>query len=168
VPAGYGAYGSSVADDVLVPRPRPAKTWIAIANLMVWLHVLASYQVFSHPVFEVVERQLLKVMPSLQSRQLWLRIVWRSVYVLLTAIVAASLPFFGDLMGLIGAGGFIPMTFIMPCVLWLISTRSDARPQWERSLNYVIITVYTLVGILSFIGSVASIAHKSSTYEFWQ
>ena len=48
-----------------------------------------------------------------------MRAIVRSLYVALTTFVAICLPFFADLMGLIGAAGFTPMTFILPCVFWL-------------------------------------------------
>lgn len=48
-----------------------------------------------------------------------MRAVIRSIYVVLVTFVAICLPFFADLMGLIGAIGFTPMTFVLPCVFWL-------------------------------------------------
>ena len=48
-----------------------------------------------------------------------MRAVVRSLYVIMTTFVAICIPFFADLMGLIGAAGFTPMTFILPCVFWL-------------------------------------------------
>ena len=48
-----------------------------------------------------------------------MRAVVRSLYVALTTFVAICLPFFADLMGLIGAAGFTPMTFILPCIFWI-------------------------------------------------
>ena len=48
-----------------------------------------------------------------------MRAVVRSLYVVMTTFVAICIPFFADLMGLIGAAGFTPMTFILPCVFWL-------------------------------------------------
>ena len=48
-----------------------------------------------------------------------MRAIVRSLYVVLTTFVAICLPFFADLMGLIGAAGFTPMTFILPCLFWL-------------------------------------------------
>lgn len=76
-------------------------------------------QVFAQPVYENLERALTEkqVWPSKQPRLM--RAVVRSIYVVLVTIVAICLPFFADLMGLIGALGFTPMTFILPCVFWL-------------------------------------------------
>lgn len=80
---------------------------------------VAVLQIFAQPVFENVET-------FMTERQLWpsskpwlMRAVVRSLYVALTTFVAICLPFFADLMGLIGAAGFTPMTFILPCVFWL-------------------------------------------------
>ena len=79
----------------------------------------AVLQIFAQPVFENVET-------FIRDRQLWpssrpwlMRAIVRSLYVVLTTFVAICLPFFADLMGLIGAAGFTPMTFILPCVFWL-------------------------------------------------
>lgn len=151
-----------MADDVLASQPRPAKAWIGIANFMVWLHVLASYQVFSHPIFESVETavswRVQKFSPVL------IRAVWRTCYVLWITIVAASFPFFGEIVGLIGSIGFIPMTFIMPHVLWVTSQKDLGA---SRFLNYTLMGVFIFIAFFALIGSVASIAHKSSEFEYW-
>lgn len=84
--------------------------------MQVWFHVLASYQVFSHPVYDVVETAIMSKHPRLALQPLIVRGTWRLLYVVIITFVAAILPFFADLMGLIGAIGFIPMTFIMPNV----------------------------------------------------
>lgn len=85
-------------------------------SMQVWVHVLASYQVFSHPIFDAVETAVLSKRSPTTTKRLVLRGTGRSMYVVLVTFVAAILPFFADLMGLIGAVGFIPMTFVMPNV----------------------------------------------------
>jgi amino acid permease len=164
--AGYGSYGNTVRDDVLLSEPRNAKGWISTANLMVWLHVVAAYQVFSHPVFEAVETSVTENSPALARNSHWLRLGWRSLYVLVVTIVAASLPFFTDLMGLIGAMGFVPMTFIMPAVLYLVVHRGKLS-RAQIVLNWAIIVTFSAIAFVSFIAAAANIAHKSSTYTFW-
>lgn len=160
---GYASYGQTVADDVLASHPRPAKGWVGLANFMVWVHVLASYQVFSHPVFESVETAVLvrtsKVSP------LVMRVIWRTAYVLWITVVAASFPFFGEIVGLIGAVGFIPMTFIMPHVLWLNYKKDDLGV--TKYISYALTAVFGVIAFLALIGSVASISHKSSEFEYW-
>jgi amino acid permease len=113
-----------------------------------------------------VETKLKSRFPSLEKRERLLRAVWRTGYVFISTLVAASLPFFGDLMGLIGATGFTPMTFVLPAVLWLVARRGQLV-LWEKVVNWGIVVVFTIVGVLAFIGSVSSIADNASTYKSW-
>lgn len=76
-------------------------------------------QIFAQPVFENVETFITERQLWPSSRPRLMRAVVRSLYVALTTFVAICLPFFADLMGLIGAAGFTPMTFILPCVFWI-------------------------------------------------
>lgn len=161
--SGYASYGTAVADDVLASQPRPAKGWIGFANFLVWLHVMASYQVFSHPIFESVETavswRLQKFSP------LVIRVVWRTCYVLWITLIAASFPFFAELVGLIGSLGFIPMTFIMPHVLWVVSQKDLGA---SRYVNYTLMGGFSVIALFALIGSIASIAVKSSKFQFWE
>ncbi len=90
-----------------------------LCTLRLMVCTLCALQVFAQPVFENVETLMTKnqVWPSKQPRLM--RAVVRSLYVVMTTFVAICIPFFADLMGLIGAAGFTPMTFILPCVFWL-------------------------------------------------
>ena len=67
-------------------------------------------QVFGQPVFELVENGVAKSRPAWAGHIPKLRIVWRSAYVVFTAALAISIPFFQALMGLVGASLFIHRT----------------------------------------------------------
>ncbi|QHO12453.1 Lysine histidine transporter-like [Arachis hypogaea] len=75
---GYWAFGRDVQDNVLMALERPP--WlIASANLMVFIHVVGSYQVYAMPIFDLVERMMTKKFnfpPGLA-----LRLVARTTYV---------------------------------------------------------------------------------------
>ena len=170
--SGYAAYGNTVAEDVLLTIAPSgdggivvATGWVALANIMVLVHVVAAFQVFSHPIFEAVETPLLAHFAVLEARPRVLRLVWRSIYVLLIALIAWAVPFFQDLMGLIGAVGFIPMTFIMPCVLYLAHNKGRLR-QWELVVNYAIIGVFVTISLASFIAAAANIADKADSCSY--
>ncbi|KAH9725419.1 Lysine histidine transporter-like 5 [Citrus sinensis] len=76
--SGYWAFGQYVEDDVLISLRKPA--WlIAIANFMVFFHVVGSYQVFAMPVFDMIESYLVQHMRFTPG--LLLRLVARSSYV---------------------------------------------------------------------------------------
>ncbi|CAA7055379.1 unnamed protein product [Microthlaspi erraticum] len=76
--AGFWAFGNVVEDNILVSLQKPS--WlIAVANFMVFLHVVGSYQVFAMPVFDAIESCLVKNLNFTPST--CLRIVGRSSYV---------------------------------------------------------------------------------------
>ncbi len=60
---------------------------------------MGSFQVYSMPVFDMIETQLVK---RGISNGLVCRLIYRSAYVVIVAFVGITLPFFGDLLGFIG------------------------------------------------------------------
>ena len=74
------------------------------------IHVLGSYQVYTMPVFDMIEHQMVK--HGMRNDGL-VRVAYRSAYVVLIAFIACTIPFFGDLMGFVGALGTGPTTFWM-------------------------------------------------------
>lgn len=67
--------------------------------MQVVVHVMGSFQVYSMPVFDMIETQLVK---RGISNGLPTRLIYRSAYVIIVAFVGITLPFFGDLLGFIG------------------------------------------------------------------
>ncbi|XP_051122155.1 lysine histidine transporter-like 5 [Andrographis paniculata] len=118
--SGYLAFGSDVEDDVLMSLEHPG--WlISLANFMVFVHVLGSYQVFAMPVFDKIECLLVKTFHYTPGRRL--RVVARSIYVALTGFVGMLLPFFGGLLGFFGGLAFTITSYIIPSVIWLTLKR---------------------------------------------
>eukprot|EP01025_Chloroclados_australasicus_P041097 TRINITY_DN4331_c0_g1_i1.p1 TRINITY_DN4331_c0_g1~~TRINITY_DN4331_c0_g1_i1.p1 ORF type:complete len:429 (-),score=21.23 TRINITY_DN4331_c0_g1_i1:914-2200(-) len=161
--SGYAAFGNTVEADVLVSISKP-RWLVAVANFMALVHILASYQIYSQPVFE-----------SLECKQEWSsfgkysaivqRILYRSLYVILTVFIGCALPFFGELMGFFGAIGFTPMTFVIPSVLWLAG--GYERTIGGRILNYMLIVIFTFVGFIACVGSLRLIVQDAHTYHFF-
>ncbi|KAK9756344.1 hypothetical protein RND81_01G090500 [Saponaria officinalis] len=115
--AGYWAFGRTVEDDVLVSLERPP--WIiSAANFMVFIHVVGSYQVFAMPMYDMIESYLLQKWNCTPG--VILRLIARSTYVALTAIVGICVPFFGGLLGFFGGLAFASTSYFLPCIMWLI------------------------------------------------
>ncbi|CAM6038293.1 unnamed protein product [Sphagnum compactum] len=107
---GYWAMGNGVGDNVLLSLGKPV--WLlAVANLMVVIHVLGSYQIFAMPVFDMMESILVSKLEWNHTR--FLRLWVRSLYVAFTIFVAMTIPFFGDLVGFLGGIAFAPTTFLV-------------------------------------------------------
>jgi hypothetical protein len=152
--AGYAAYGATVQSDVLLSITHPVAL-VDAANIMVVLHVAAGYQIFAMPLFELMEEAARKKFSKPQPpRPFILRLILRSAFVLGTTLVACLIPFFGELMGLIASIGLMPITFILPPLLW-VSSRSPQRA--EKILCLSIAGATSLLAVLSFIGSMRNI-----------
>ncbi|XP_004298301.1 PREDICTED: lysine histidine transporter-like 6-like [Fragaria vesca subsp. vesca] len=160
---GYWAFGQDVADNVLVDLKRPA--WlIASANLMVVVHVIGSYQVFAMPVFDLLERMMMKKLnfpPGVA-----LRLVARSAYVAFTLFVGVTFPFFGDLLGFFGGFGFAPTSYFLPSIMWL-AIKKPKRFSTNWFVNWASIFVGVFIMLASTIGGFRNIVTDASTYRFY-
>ena len=118
-------------------------------------------QVYSFPLHDMMEGRLLRWGIHMNW---WRRVIQRTAYVCVTAFVACLLPFFGDLMSLIGAIGVTPTTFVYPCILWLWLK----RPPW-RSFDFwacwFIAVALTTVGVLGAIGAIRQILVDANSYK---
>ncbi|PNX97369.1 lysine/histidine transporter 1-like protein, partial [Trifolium pratense] len=105
---GYWIFGNEVNDNILISLEKPS--WlIAMANLFVGFHVIGSYQVFTMPVFDMIESVLVKKMNFKPSSLL--RFAVRNVYVAFTMFIAITIPFFGGLLGFFGGFAVTPTTY---------------------------------------------------------
>ena len=159
--AGYAAFGATVRPDVLLSIKHPAAL-IDAANLMVVLHVAAGYQIFAMPVFAALENAI-KSQRKPPPRPLVLRLIVRSLYVIIITITACLLPFFGDLMGLIASIGLMPISFILPPLLYISARRPQSA---ELVLCLGIASMTTVIAVLAFVGSVRNIIVHSKNYDW--
>ncbi|CAN1794402.1 Lysine histidine transporter-like 5 [Linum perenne] len=161
--SGYWAYGNTVEDDILISLQHP--NWlIAIANFMVFIHVIGSYQVFAMPVFDAIEGYLVqkaKFTPGLP-----LRLAGRSLYVALTALIGICIPFFGGLLGFFGGLVFASTSFFLPCIIWLYLRRPRVG-SWHWLASWVCIITGVLLAVLAPIGGFREILLSAKTYKFF-
>ncbi|XP_068647601.1 lysine histidine transporter 2-like [Aristolochia californica] len=161
--AGFWAFGDIVQDDILVSLERPP--WlIAIGNLMVFIHVIGSYQVFAMPIFDMIEYFLVKKLKFSPGHPL--RLSARSSYVLLTALIAICIPFFGGLLGFFGGLVFAPTSYFIPCVMWLIAYKPKVL-SFHWTMSWLSIIIGSLLMILSPIGGLRQIILDAKTYKFF-
>jgi amino acid permease len=165
--AGYWAFGNTVASNVLLTQSTKAlaPTWVLVmADIFVLIHVTGSYQVYSMPVFDMIETQMVK---RGISNGVFARLIYRSLYVVLTAFVAITLPFFGSLLGFLGAFAFGPTTFWLPPLIYLIVVKPKRLGgHWWASWFCIIFGL--LITVLGAIGGMQSIIVSASDYEFYQ
>ncbi|PKI63713.1 hypothetical protein CRG98_015903 [Punica granatum] len=81
------------------------------------------------------------------------RLISRSLSVITATLFGAMLPFFGDIMALFGAFGFIPLDFILPAVFYNVAF----KPSKRGAIFWVNTTIAVISSMLAGIGAVASV-----------
>ena len=109
---------------------------------------------YSQVAYEIMETRSADVNQGLFSRRnLIPRIVLRTLYMIFCGFMAAMLPFFGDINGIVGAIGFIPLDFILPMLLYNM-TYKPPRSSFTFWINISIIIVFTGAGLMGTFSSV--------------
>ncbi|XP_076905728.1 lysine histidine transporter 2-like [Bidens hawaiensis] len=160
---GYYIFGNKVDDNILITLDHPP--WlIAMANMFVIIHIIGGYQIFSMPVYDMIETYLVKSRKFRPSAPL--RFTVRTSFVVFTAFVAITIPFFGGLLGFFGGFALAPTSYYLPCVIWLILKRPR---KWSLSwcTNWFCIVFGVLLMVLAPIGALRSLIKSAGNYKIF-
>ncbi|GAU14962.1 hypothetical protein TSUD_47570 [Trifolium subterraneum] len=82
-----------------------------------------------------------------------LRVIWRTIYVIITTLVAMIFPFFNNIVGLIGAISFFPLTVHFPIEMHLTQAKVPKfSPKWiVMKLISGFCLIVTIVGVIASI-----------------
>ncbi|KAH6761256.1 Transmembrane amino acid transporter family protein [Perilla frutescens var. frutescens] len=165
--SGYWVFGNKSNSNILkslMPDEGPslAPVWVlGLAIVFVLLQLFAIGLVYSQVAYEIMEKK-----GMFSKRNLIPRIVLHSLYVIICGFFAAMLPFFGDINGVVGAIGFIPLDFVLPMLLHNMTykpTKSSAA-YW---INNSIIVVFTCVGIMGAFSSIRKLVQDAAQFKLF-
>ncbi|XP_010912574.1 amino acid permease 3 [Elaeis guineensis] len=177
---GYAAFGDEAPGNLLTGFGFYNPFWLLdIANTAIVVHLIGAYQVFCQPLFAFIEKWALQTWPkstfitkemriSLTSTKSYnlnlFRLVWRSAFVVLTTIISMLLPFFNDIVGLLGALSFWPLTVYFPIEMYVVQKKV---PRWStRWVCLQILSVACLiVSIAAATGSIAGVVTDLKVYR---
>jgi len=163
---GFYAFGTSVGDNVLLAFQHGPHSWVvAMAHMMVVVHVAAAYQVYTQPIYSLYEDRIRQA-PNVEDIPVPLQFGLRMIYVLLVTLVALLIPFFGSLMGLVGAVAITPTTFLLPPLLWVLY-KQPARWSLDWSINWGLVWVTGVLGVLGGIGALYSIVAAWGSFKIF-
>lgn len=94
------------------------------------------------------------------------RIVFWSLSVVVAMLLAAMLPFFGDMLALLGAFACIPLDFILPMIFYNVTFKPSKKTIifWGNTFIAFISMVLSLVGAVA---SVRQIVLDAKTYRLF-
>ncbi|KAM7255836.1 hypothetical protein ACFE04_011577 [Oxalis oulophora] len=173
VVSGYYVFGNKSTSNILqnlLPDHGNALAPIpllALAVFLVLLQLLAIGLVYSQVAYDIIEKQAADVKQGIFSkRNLIPRLILRTIYVIFCGTIAAMLPFFGDINGVIGAFGFIPLDFILPMILYNV-THKPLKSSITYWINTSIIVIFTGVVILGAFSSVRNLLLDANQFKLF-
>ncbi|WVZ53724.1 hypothetical protein U9M48_004629 [Paspalum notatum var. saurae] len=173
---GYAAFGDAAPDNLLTGFGFYEPFWLLdVANAAVVVHLVGAYQVFCQPIFAFVEKWAAAAWPdsAFMAREIGLgprlrisvfRLAWRTAFVGLTTVVAMLLPFFGDVVGLLGAVSFWPLTVYFPVEMYV--AQHGVRRGSTRWLCLQMLSAACLVvSLAAAAGSIADVVDALKVYR---
>lgn len=124
-------------------------------------------QVYLQPINDILESVISDpTKKEFSIRNAIPRLVVRSLFVVAATIVAAMLPFFGDVNSLLGAFGFIPLDFVLPVVFFNF-TFKPSKKSFIFWINTVIAVVFSCLGVSAMVAAVRQIIIDANTYKLF-
>lgn len=177
---GYAAFGDAAPGNLLTGFGFYNPFWLLdIANVAIVVHLVGAYQVFCQPLFAFIEKFALdrfpdspfitkdiKIpIPGFRPFKLNLfRLVWRTVFVIFTTTISMLLPFFNDIVGLLGALGFWPLTVYFPVEMYISQKKIQ---KW--STRWICLQTLSMaclvITIAAAAGSVAGVIQDSKSVK---
>ncbi|KAB2612179.1 amino acid permease 3-like [Pyrus ussuriensis x Pyrus communis] len=177
---GYAAFGDLAPGNLLTGKGFSNPFWlIDIANAAIVIHLVGAYQVFAQPIFALVEKTATKNFPNSQfvTKDIKIlipgfsyytlnlfRLVWRTIFVILTTVISMILPFFNNIVGFLGALGFWPLTVYFPVEMYIAQKKI---PMWStRWMCLQTLSLCVLIIALSAAaGSVTGVIDSFKVYR---
>ena len=170
---GYSAFGNDAPGNMLTGFGFYEPYWlIDFANVCIVVHLVGAYQVYCQPIYAAVESWAAGRWPDSEFvvRQYhpfsgkfslnMFRLVWRTAFVIVSTVLAISLPFFNDILGLLGALGFWPLTVYFPVEMYISQSKMKKYSRkWValQTLSFACFVVTVAVTVASIQGITQSL-----------
>ncbi|GJN37165.1 hypothetical protein PR202_gb26091 [Eleusine coracana subsp. coracana] len=167
---GYWAFGNQVRSNVLKSLMPDSSTslapeWLLIlAVVLVLLQLIAIALVYSQVAYELIEsRSSDAARGRFSRRNLLPRLALRTAYMAACAFVAAMLPFFGEIVAVVGAVGYIPLDVVIPVLMYLMAL----APARRSPANVALMVVFAGLGIVGAVASVRKLALNAGQFKLF-
>ncbi|KAG9142641.1 hypothetical protein Leryth_023074 [Lithospermum erythrorhizon] len=178
---GYAAFGDLSPGNLLTGFGFYNPFWLLdIANAAIVIHLVGAYQVYCQPLFAFVEKTTTEWYPNnkLVTKEIEIpipglikpfklsifRLVWRTIFVIITTIISMLMPFFNDVVGFLGALGFWPLTVYFPVEMYIAQKNI---PKW--SIKWLCLQILSMacliISIAAAAGSIAGVVSDLKVYR---
>ncbi|XP_061352358.1 GABA transporter 1-like [Gastrolobium bilobum] len=170
--SGYWAFGnqseglilSNFVDNGMSLLP---KWFVYMTNIFTIAQLSAIGVVYMQPTNEVLEQTFGDPKsPEFSNRNVIPRLISRSLAIVVSTLIAAMLPFFGDISSVLGAFGIMPLDFILPMIFFNLTFKPSKRSPifW---LNATIAVAFSAVGAIAAVAAVRQIVLDAKSYRLF-
>ncbi|KAL5071244.1 hypothetical protein RYX36_022131 [Vicia faba] len=181
--SGYAAFGSNTPGSILMGSGFKEPFWlIDLANVFLIVHLVGAYQVIVQPIFCVVELSvgqrwsessfITKEYPIGFSKMKFnlnlFRLIWRTIFVTIVTVLAMAMPFFNEMLGLLGAMGYWPLTIYFPTQMYIAKQKIRRQTfKWFglQTLNFIFMIV-SIVAACAAIHGMHEAFHKYKPFMY--
>ncbi|KAI8344660.1 transmembrane amino acid transporter protein-domain-containing protein [Chlamydoabsidia padenii] len=158
---GYAIYGNQVSSPAYDSIPEgPAKI---AAQIIITLHVILACPILLTSLSLDLEK-MFRISSFHHSRpiEFSLRVALRMIMMVVVAVIAIKVPFFGDFLSLLGAFANCGLVLIFPVAFYLRLTGIKNKPWYELIVSFLII-VLGVVGLI--FGTISAVKALVSDFQ---
>ncbi|XP_045821880.1 amino acid permease 8-like [Trifolium pratense] len=181
--SGYAAFGANTPGSILMGSGFKEPFWlIDLANVFLIVHLVGAYQVIVQPIFCVVEllagqrwsnsnfisKEYSIGIGQMKSNFNLFRIIWRTIFVTIITVLAMAMPFFNEMLALLGAMGYWPLTIYFPIAMYIAKQKIKRQTiKWFglQSLNFIFMVVSLAVASAAIHG-LHEAFHKYKPFKY--
>ncbi|CAN0907290.1 Amino acid permease 1 [Linum grandiflorum] len=176
---GYAAFGDGAPGNMLSASGFDEPLWlIDLANVCIIVHLVGAFQVTAQPVFTRVEAWASRKWPDSEfvNREYPvklvnfnlnpMRLVGRTGLVAAATVVAMAVPFFNDILALLGAISYWPLTVYFPVEMHIAQSnmirKSSGREDYSAGRKWVVLQLLNVLCLVVAIAAACGAIHGLS------
>ena len=95
-----------------------------------------------------------------------LRMIWRTVFVIFSAVIDTIMPFFNNIVGLLGSISFWPLTVYFPTEMYLVRAKAKVPKFSMIWIGVKLLGGFCLIiTLIVAVGSIQGIIQDLKTYQ---
>ncbi|XP_039170145.1 amino acid permease 3 [Eucalyptus grandis] len=162
---GFAVSGNMVPRNLLTEFGFYDPYWLAsIADGTLVIHLIGAFQVYCQPLFTFVENKVKTVFGLGPYKLFFFKLVWRTVFVIASTLTSLLLPFFIDIIGLLGALNLWLLTVYFPVQMY-IKKENILNRSTKWVLLQILSVVCFIVSVAAAAGSIAGFVHDLKSYK---
>ncbi|KAK4716607.1 hypothetical protein R3W88_014945 [Solanum pinnatisectum] len=177
---GYAAFGDESPENLLTRFGFYDPYWLLdIANIAIVIHLVGAYQVSCQPLFIFVEKKAVEWYPDSKfiTKEIhipihgykpfklnFFRLIWRTIFVITTTIISVLMPFFNNIVDILGAFEFWPLTVFFPIEMYIVKN-NIAKWSGKWICLQLLSGACLVISIAAAVGSFAGLVSDLKVYK---